>query len=305
MQIYEKQLDFHLHEKSAVAIGKFDGIHLGHRKLIEKIIEQKKNGYKSVVFTFDPAPIEFFTGKVQKDLTTKEEKRRMFQEMGVDILIEFPLNECTAATPPEKFVSDILCGQMKTAYIVAGADISFGDQGKGDAKLLKDMAAGNYQIEIIDKVMLKDQEISSTLTRKFVEAGEMEACEECLGSPYSVSGIVEHGKKLGRTLGMPTLNLYPVERKLLPPNGVYYSIVKWEGQLYKGISNVGYKPTATDDHILGVETYLYDFDKDLYGKDIQVFLLSYKRPEMKFANVQELKCQMERDIEAGRFYHHL
>ena len=144
--------------------------------------------------------------------------------------------------------------------------------------------------------------VSSTGVRAAVRRGDMEHVSRMLGMPYSVSGRVEHGKKLGRTIGMPTANLIPERDKLLPPNGVYYSQALIDGRTYKGISNVGCKPTVGDGHIVGVETYLYDFEGDLYDRDITVSLLAFRRPEMKFDSVERLKEQMEADIAAGRGY---
>lgn len=306
MIIIKDTADFQLDDASAVAIGKFDGVHLGHHKLINRILEQKQNGLLSVIFTFDKTPAAFFGKKDQKELTTREEKRKIFKQMGIDVLIEFPLNEITAATDAMDFVTEILVRQMKTKYIAAGTDLSFGDKGRGNALLLQSMAQNlNYQVDIIDKVMLGNEEISSTLVRKYVELGDMKGARACLGVDYSVSGIVQPGKKLGRTLGMPTVNLLPPENKLLPPNGVYYSRVLLEGKWLPSITNVGYKPSATNDHILGAESYIYDFDEDVYGKEIVVELLEFKRPEMKFESIAALKHQMEVDIHAGRSYHGL
>lgn len=302
MQIIEQTTEFLLSERSAVAIGKFDGVHLGHQKLIHKIIEQKKNGLNATVFTFDTSAAAFFGGE-EKELTTLEEKRRIFREMGVDILIEFPLNRETAATEPEEFVQRYLAAQMKTAYICAGPDLSFGRNGAGSYVLLEKYADRyGYLTELIDKVTVDGEEVSSTRVRKAVREGKMEDVARMLGTPYSVSGTVEHGKRLGRTIGMPTANLIPDKDKLLPPYGVYYSEVTVNGILYRGISNVGCKPTVNKENTTDVETYLYDFSGDLYGRNIMVGLLAFRRPEMRFDSVERLKEQMEADIAAGRDY---
>ncbi len=304
MQIIQNTKEFHIDEKTAIAIGKFDGIHRGHEKLISCILEQKKKGMKATVFTFFPSAAVFF-GQVQgAELTTQTEKRRYFEKIGVDILVEFPLTVETAATPPEKFVTDILVKQMNAAYIAAGTDLSFGNKGKGNRELLESMAPElNYQVQIIDKVFYGDREISSTLVRETVEQGDMVKANELLGRCYSFEGIVEKGNRLGRKLGMPTINLYPDKEKLLPPKGVYYSNVRFEGACYPGITNIGLKPTVNDGNTVSVETYLYDFDRDMYGKEIVTELLQFKRPEKRFDGIEQLKAQMEKDIEAGRTFH--
>ena len=302
MHIIENTTEFQLDRPGAVAIGKFDGIHLGHQKLIQKIIEQKAKGYLATVFTFDTSAAAFFGGE-EKELTTREEKRIVFEKMGVDVLIEFPLNRETAATEPVEFVQRYLVSQMQAAYICAGTDLSFGRRGAGNYELLQQYADSyGYQVELIDKVRMDGEEVSSTRVREAVRTGQMEAAARMLGTPYSVSGTVEHGRRLGRTIGMPTANLLPEQDKLLPPNGVYYSKVLMGGRIYRSITNIGCKPTVSEHHIMGVETYLYDFAGDIYGKDITVQLLAFRRPEMKFDGVDSLKAQMQKDIAAGQIF---
>ena len=302
MRIIERTTDFRLEGRSAVAIGKFDGVHLGHRKLLQKIVGQKKEGLTATVFTFDTSAAAFF-GAEEKELTTVAEKRRIFEALGADVLIEFPLNKETAATEPETFVRRYLAEQMRAAYICAGPDLSFGRGGAGNCALLAEYAEEcGYRTELIDKVAVDGAEVSSTRVRAAVRAGEMEAAERMLGVPYSVSGTVEHGRQLGRTIGMPTANLAPDAGKLLPPCGVYYSRAVLDGRAYRSISNVGRKPTVGRQNAVGVETYLYDFDGDLYGREMTVELLAFRRPEMKFADVAQLRARMEEDIAAGREY---
>lgn len=305
MQIIEKETAFQLNRPSAAAIGKFDGIHRGHQSLLRHVLEQKEKGLQAVVFTFDPSPAVLFSGVSLPELTTKREKRKIFEQLGIDVLIEFPLNHTTAAMPAEEFIGQVLEGQMKTAYIAAGTDLSFGKEGKGDTELLIKMAKRyGYRAEVIEKVCLDGVEISSSYVRDVVKAGDMEKAERLIGEAYSVRGIVAHGKKLGRRLGMPTVNLLPEREKLLPPYGVYFSEVSVGEKVYKGITNIGCKPTVNDERQAGVETYLYDFAQDIYGREITVRLFFFLRPEKKFGSVEELKQQMAADIARGRYYAH-
>ncbi len=298
------ETDFQIEGKTAVAIGKFDGLHRGHLRLLSYIIRQKEKGLLAVAFTFHPSATVFFGQVKGKELTTRQEKRKLFEKLGMDVLIEFPLNKETAATPPEDFVKKYLAGQMRTKYIAAGADLSFGHKGMGNRELLQQMSDPfGYQVQVVDKVYYGEREISSTFVREKVEQGDMAAAEELLGRYYSFNGHVAVGNRLGRRLGMPTLNLYPEEEKLLPPRGVYYSIVHEGDMSYPGITNIGYKPTVNESGAVSVETYLYDFERDMYGKEIVTELLQFKRPELKFGNVQELKAQMEKDIAQGREFH--
>ncbi|MDE7286661.1 MAG: bifunctional riboflavin kinase/FAD synthetase [Lachnospiraceae bacterium] len=304
MKIIHDTTEFYIEHKTAVAIGKFDGIHKGHIKLLSHILGQKKQGMQAVVFTFYPSASVFFGQGSSAELTTRDEKRKLFEHLGIDILIEFPLNKETAATDPQVFIKKILVEQMHAGYIAAGEDLSFGYKGSGNKELLIKMAESlGYKVEIIDKIFHADREISSTFVREAVESGDMILACQLLGRHYSFEGKVQAGNRLGRRLGMPTLNLYPVTEKLLPPKGVYYSRVLYENCVYPGITNIGYKPTVNALKEVSVETYLYDFDGDMYGKQIVTELLQFKRPEQKFENVQELKKQMERDIAEGRQFH--
>ena len=300
LEIIANTTDFEINRETAVAIGKFDGVHLGHRRLLQEVLEQKKKGLAACVFTFDPTPAVLFGLSDGKELTTREEKRRLFEHMGVDILIEFPLNMETAAISPESFVEDILAGQMNTRFVAAGADLSFGSRGAGNAALLQAFSERyGFAVQIVDKIMLRGVEVSSTHVRGLVESGRMEEVEAFLGTPYTIMGTVVHGNRIGRTLGFPTVNLLPVENKLLPPKGVYRSEVLFRGKKYRAISNIGCKPTVTKERIMGVETYLYDFREDIYGEEIEVYLYEFKRPEQRFESLDALKEQLQRDIREG------
>lgn len=313
MKIIENTTKFQIGEPTAVAIGKFDGFHLGHQKLLRQLGTQKSRGLKSVVFTFVPSPAAFFSGVLLQELSTVAEKRRIFEQAGVDYLVEFPFIREVADMAPEVFIEDVLIGMLHAKCVVAGDDVSFGRHGAGDCAFLEKMAKKNdYNVVIIDKVLYNNNEVSSTFVRKAVKDGDMELVSVLLGAPYHVGGEIIHGKKLGRTLGMPTVNLLPPKEKLLPPKGVYYSYVylhsrkgsrSYDGIQLPSITNIGTKPTVNDQMRMGVETYLYDFEADVYGEYIDVYLLAYKRPEMRFESVDKLKAQMQEDIATGRQYH--
>ena len=304
MQIIRQTTEFNLEKNTAVAIGKFDGIHKGHEKLLEKIMMQKEKGLKTVIFTFDPLPAILFGQTQIKELTTRQEKEEIFERMGVDILIEFPLTESTASMSPENFIEEILVQKMNTAYVAAGTDLSFGYKGKGDAALLKNLSGKfNFCVEIIEKVCHNKREISSSYIREEIERGNMENAAALIGNAYSISGIVEHGNQLGRTLSMPTVNLLPDERKLLPPYGVYFSRINMDGKFYCGVTNIGSKPTVSNENRPGVETYIFGFEEEIYDKKITVYLDHYRRPEKKFAGIEQLRAQLMEDKKAGRDYY--
>lgn len=303
MEIITNTTDFYLKAETAVALGKFDGVHIGHRRLLDEIIMRKSRGLAACVFTFDPTPAVLFRSSDGRELTSKEEKRLLFERMGIDILIEFPLDAVTAAMPPGTFVAEVLARRMNVRFIAAGNDLSFGAKGAGDAALLRQLGPElGIEVETIDKVCLDGVEVSSTYVRGRVESGHMRIVEQLLGMPYMVAGKVTEGKKLGRKLGFPTVNLLPESSKLMPPNGVYFSKVRHGGKMYRAVSNVGYKPTVASERILGVESYLYDFSGTIYGEEIEVYLCEFLRPEQRFESLEALQAQLKKDIAAGAGY---
>ena len=304
MQIIRDTTDYVSPGETAVSIGKFDGVHLGHRRLLEELLDQKEKGLLATVFTFDPYPEIFFGFGSKQILTTLEEKEQIFEKMGIDILVEFPFNAISAATPSREFVTRFLCSHLRARFIAAGPDLSFGDHGRGNFDLLAQLAPEyGYTAKKIEKVIMDDQVISSTLVRRLISTGEVTTAARYLGEPYMIRGKIVHGKRLGRRIGIPTLNQVPPEDKLLPPFGVYYSDVLIGKEKYCGMTNIGVKPTVSDEKRVTVETYLYDFEGEIYGETATVQLLTHRRPEMKFTSVEELKTTMEHDIQAGREYH--
>ena len=304
MQIIRETTEFVSPGETAVSIGKFDGVHLGHRRLLEELLDQKEKGLLAAVFTFDPYPEVFFGFGSKQILTTREEKEMIFEKMGIDILVEFPFNAKSAATPSREFVSNFLCKQMRARFIAAGPDLSFGDHGSGNFALLEEMAPEyGFKAKKIEKIVMDEHIVSSTLIRRLIDTGAVTTAARYLGEPYMIRGRIVHGKALGRRIGIPTLNQTPPEDKLLPPFGVYYSDVVIGGRKYCGMTNIGVKPTVSDEKRVTVETFLYDFKGDIYGETATVQLLTHRRPEMKFSSVEELKATMEHDIQAGREYH--
>lgn len=282
----------YVNEETAVTLGKFDGLHRGHRKLIRRTQEFKRQGLKSVVFTLD------FNRKGM--LLTREERRQILTQFGVDYLVECPFVPEIAQMDAEEFVRAILVDKLHAKRIIVGADFRFGYERKGTANLLKELEKiYDFQVDVIRKEKLGEREISSTYIREALEAGDMEKAKALLGYPYYVSGEVLHGRHIGSKLLVPTVNLVPTTRKLLPPNGVYISKTKVGERKFGGITNIGYKPTVGE-KFRGVETYLFDFDEDLYGCDIEVELLHYLRPEKKFDSIDALREQMTKDIAFGR-----
>ena len=300
MKIINDTLDFSIPEKSAITLGKFDGIHKGHQKLMKMILAKKEQGLKSVVFTFGQMPGTFFFGKGRTILTRKERQLHL-ERMGIDYMIECPFVPEVIQMEPEKFIEDVLVNQLHVKYIAVGPDFRFGYNRKGSVGLLKKMSSVyGYEVEVFDKECLDDIVISSTYVRHMLEIGEMETVQKLLGYPYYVSGTVVHGHAIGRKLGIPTINLIPDDDKMLPPNGVYLTKTVWEENQIFGITNVGCKPTISGEEAKGIETHLYDFDGDLYDKELTVEFYAYHRPERRFESLEDLKSQLARDAVWGR-----
>lgn len=301
MQIITSLDNLQLTENSAIAIGKFDGIHLGHRQLLSEIVAKKKEGLQAVVFTFNPSPSVLFSKVQEKELTSLEEKRDIFEKLGIDVLIEFPLTYETAATPKEVFVEDILVKKLKAKYIVAGTDLSFAKNGEGNSTYLiqKSQELG-FEVKIIDKITYHNEVISSTAIRNAISHGKVEKASGMLGTFYKVIGIVTKGKQIGRTIGFPTVNILPEEQKMLPPNGVYKTKVFVKEKYFDAITNVGCKPTVTQAGQIYIESYLYGFEENIYGEKIVVCFETFMREEKKFESLLELKEQLQRDLEIGR-----
>lgn len=306
--------DFKL-SNTAVALGKFDGLHRGHQVLIERIKKYKEKGMLAVMFSFDYHPNSLFSKKEQQLIYTVKERRVIAEEMGIDILIEYPFTEETAAMDPTDFIKEVLIDKVGARFVIVGEDYRFGCGRSGNTDLLEGVSLlFGYSAVICRKVcdlipmgfdgnvVPESREISATLIRKAISQGDIELANRLLGSPVRIIGQVVHGKEIGRTIGMPTANIIAPSVKLLPPNGVYYSRTKIFGRMYDSVTNIGFNPTVSDQGAKRIETFVYDFKGDLYGKSIEVELYHYGRPEMKFGSLEELKDQMHKDGERARRY---
>ena len=284
--------------QTVVTVGKFDGFHLGHRKLLSTVLREKEKGYASCVIAFSTA-----VDIGRSVIYTKEEQRKLCEAMGVDVLVEYPLGETIREMSGEQFIDEILCGRLHAKVIVVGEDFRFGKGRSGDVALLRALEKKyGYRTVCVPKVEEEQVRISSTGIRKLLAEGNVEDANGLLGRPYAVFGEVLHGKKLGRTLGFPTMNLIPPAEKLLPTYGVYVTKTKVDGQWFDGITNIGLRPTVDSDEHVSVETHLFAYEGDLYGKQVEVQFLCFLRPEQKFGDLEELKSAMREDFKNAKAY---
>ena len=293
--------DFTIEERTAITLGKFDGIHRGHQELLKRI-KEKSPGLSTLVLTFDMSPAAFVKHEKESLITTNDERRHVVEAFGIDYLYEMSFTDQVMNLEAADFVRKVV-KDLNVAYIAVGKDFRFGHKRAGDYKLLIDMAEEcGYEIEIIDKLMYRAREISSTYVREMIANGDIETANSLLGYPFSVIGTVGYGRQLGRTIGIPTANVIPLDTKLLPPNGVYVSKVRIGDRTYGGVTNIGVKPTVGDKNEKGAETYIFDFNQNIYGQEITLELYYYVRPEKKFEFIDDLKYQMELDIQFAKNY---
>ncbi len=276
---------------TAICIGKFDGLHQGHQVLLDAI---KKSSCKTkVLFTFDFDSLE--------QIYDANEKQYIAEELGIDVFISREFDHSLRHMSPKDFLEKILVEQCGAKLICVGDDFRFGYERKGDIHFLKQYQdTYNYDLMVFKKKSEDGSCISSTRIRKELRQGTIQKVNEWLGRPYIICGNVVHGNQLGHTLGMPTANLIPAQHKVLPRFGVYASKTKVNGQWYTSVTNLGIKPTIPGETVVGAETYIFDFNEDIYGKEICVELHGFIRGEKKFSDLEQLKQQMEKDKENVR-----
>lgn len=274
--------EFQLNEETIVCIGKFDGIHNGHRELIS-YAKKHKDGRKLVMFTFD--------GIGEKKIYTLKEKEYLAEQLNIDCLVIFNFDDKFKKISAHDFIEQLLIKQCKATQIVVGCDFRFGYERAGDVSLLSQYV----KTTVFDKVEYHNQPISSSRIRNEIEQGHIVEANEMLGSPFFVKGTVVKGNQIGRTLEMPTSNQFLNEDKLMPLKGVYASVVSVNNCLYPGVSNYGLKPTVPGERKALLETHILGFDEDIYGQEIIVSLHDFLRPEQKFASLDELKTTMNND----------
>jgi riboflavin kinase / FMN adenylyltransferase len=287
--------------KPVVTIGTFDGVHLGHREVIEELKRiSLQTGGESVVFTFSPHPRMIVTPNEDtiRLLSTIEEKTALLEEMQLDHLVIYPFTRDFAALSYTEFVEDILVNRMRIHKLVTGYDHKLGHDRKGDFLALSLLGAQfGFEVEQLSPLVVENVAVSSTKIRQALETGDMRKANQLLGYSYILKGQVVEGKRLGRELGFPTANILPDDRhKLVPTDGVYAVFVYVDGERYEGMLNVGTRPTVNSnvDH-RSIEVNIFNFSKDIYQQEITVHFMERIRNEVKFENLAKLKEQLEND----------
>lgn len=291
---------------TAVAIGNFDGIHLGHRTVLSHVVEKARaRGLTPTVLTFYPHPLHVLKPDIKLEcLSTAKEKLELLEAAGVELVLMAPFDKTLATQSPQSFFDDFLKNGLKASSIHVGSDFCFGNNRSGNVETLKGFAKlAQIEVQIEEPFLLENKRVSSSLVRQSLQRGEAELATQFLGRPYTVSGPVVHGDGRGKTIGVPTANiLFPYE-KVLPKSGVYVTEVVWQKHSYRSVTNVGVRPTfKTENPHLSVETHILNFTHRIYDEYLELHFLKHIRDEKKFESLEALVKQIHKDIEIARDY---
>ena len=329
MIIYNSLEELNITEKTSVALGNFDGLHVGHRVIMEDAIRSaEETGLRSLCFTFSNHPFNFILCRSDDDpdavklICTEDEKVELIRGMGFDILVNVPFDERVMKMRADAFFKDIIIGKLNAGCVSVGFNYTYGARAEGKpADLVRACNDAGIGVNIHDAVTVGGRVVSSTLIREMISTGNMERTAMYLGRPYSFSGTVSHGRRLGSRNGFPTINIPAPARQMLPPSGVYFSRIIVDGNEYCSISNIGVNPTVNEEYAADmsasqdsasdqkrvqktIETYIFDFDREVYNEEVTVYFDHFSRGERKFRSKEELFDQISRDCDQARAYHY-
>lgn len=287
-----------LNEDTAITLGTFDGLHIGHVKIIKQLVKDaKERNLKSVIYTFKNHPLSLNGSRETPSTIFKlDYKKRILEELGVDILVFLTFDEEQKSIDPNHFIEDILVNKLRMKHLVVGYDYHFGKEAEGNTELLiKSSKKFNYTYDIVDPIKKDYVRVSSTLIRKLLANGKIKDANYYLGRPYSLEGKVINGEKIGRQIGYPTANLELDNNFAILRSGVYITKTLVDGVFYYSVTNVGFNPTLKQSDF-SVETHILDFDQWIYGKHIRINFYKKIRDELKFKDVEELKEYIRWDV---------
>lgn len=292
-------------DDTAVALGNFDGVHLGHQQLIKEMTDRaRQRNLKPAVFTFSNHPKDLLPNRPKvKNILYKGEKERLISALGAEYLFSIPFTQQLMIMSPEDYVREIIIDRLRAKEIFCGFNHRFGYRGAGTPELMKKVASEyGVAVNIMEPFTEDGSVVSSSLIRTLIFGGRVDRCRDYMGRYYAVRGEVVVGHRLGRRLGFPTSNLVIDEDTVVPPNGVYVTYCVFEGRRYPSVTNVGVKPTIGSCK-KNIETHIFDFDMTLYGKTIEVEFVTKMRDEVKFDSMDELSEQIVRDCREARAFH--
>jgi len=293
--------------KGAVAtIGNFDGVHLGHQKILTAVVDRAREaGRPGVAITFEPHPLKVLHPELApKMIQTLTQREETLERLGIDALLVVPFTRDFSLTEPEDFVSGFLRKRLAVSEILLGSHFAFGRGKRGNLDLLRALGPENgFGAAGVDEVFFEDAPISSTRIRQAIGVGDIRSANAMLGRPHAMDGVIARGDRMGRKIGYPTINLRP-ENELSPADGVYFSRVYFKsfGREFDCVTNIGRRPTVYENYETTIETFVLDFSSDVYGEKIRIFFHDRVRDEMTFPSMMALTEQIGRDIEATRAY---
>lgn len=310
MQIFSKHEDILIDGNSVVALGNFDGIHIGHRTILEDAVRiARERGVSAVCYTFSNHPVNFFMKRAGREseciklICTEDDKLVMLEELGFDAVANIPFDETTMSMRASSFIHDILNKRLNAVCVCCGFNYTFGVKAEGNIDYLRSECSKlGIDVSIHNAVKIGNTVVSSTEVRGQIARGEMDVCKEFLGRAYALKGIITHGERLGTRIGFPTMNFDAPTTMALPPNGVYFTRVIIEGEAYPAITNIGIKPTVGG-RFKTIETNVFEYNMDTYGKTVSVEFLKFCRPEKKFDSVEELRKTIADNVQSAIDYH--
>lgn len=286
-----------------LTIGNYDGLHVGHRRIIERI-KAKASEFKgtSMLMTFHPHPLTMLRPDMCIGLITPiHVKKRLIEEAGIDVMLVLPFTGEFRQVTPESFVRDLLVGKLGIKGLIVGYDFKFGKEGKGNVEFLASLSTEyGFFFDVQEAITQNGEKVGSNRIRKMIQAGDVEKAAKHLSRPHMIEGTVVKGDGRGRTIGFPTINL-KTDFPLIPKRGVYITYVEFDGKKFPAVTNIGFNPTFHGQTIT-IETYLLNFSGDLYNRNIALYFLERVRDEVKFESVDELKERIGKDVEKARNY---
>lgn len=289
----EEPIDDH----TSATIGNFDGVHVGHKKIISSIEEMAKSkGLSTCVITFHPHPQKVLKNIDVPLLAPIRERLKLLEKEGVDYVACYTFTDEISNMSAKEFITDILVGKLNVKHLIVGPDFSFGKKREGNAELLREMGkAHNFETEVLGPVLIDNEVVSSSAIRKLLKKGDVKKAAKFLGYDFYIEGQVTEGEKRGRKIGFPTVNL-ETDWDILPKVGVYATRAYVNDDKFNSITNVGYRPTFGENKLL-VETHIFDFNSDVYGRRVKIEFVDRIRDEERFENVDALVAQIKRDVE--------
>lgn len=290
-------------QRAVVALGFFDGVHLGHAALLRKArLRADALGLPALAMTFDIHPDTLIHGSQVPLLYSREDRQALLRQLGMDEVVFLPFDRAMMQMPWERFLNEQLIGRLHAAWLVCGYDYRFGSRGEGTAQKLQEACAlRGIGCDVIEKVELDGVAVSSSQIRQMIADGDVSGARRFLGRPHTLSGTVVHGSALGRTLGTPTANVQISQEVLMPKRGVYITRAETPKGSFPAVTNIGCRPTVDGERI-SVEAWLLGYSGDLYGQNIQLALFEYLRPEQKFATLSELQAEIFKNADQTRAY---